>query len=72
MQAACARTVVFGDVAREQVGRRVREREELRDVVRADEDFGVVLLDALDPSVLDDAGLITDHVLPDDPRDVHH
>ena len=50
--------IILGDVHRQQVGRRVTDREELRDVVRADEELGVMLLDAIDPALLDSTSLV--------------
>mmetsp|Transcript_20551 Transcript_20551/g.41773 ORF Transcript_20551/g.41773 Transcript_20551/m.41773 type:complete len:262 (-) Transcript_20551:565-1350(-) len=62
---------VLGDVEREQVDGRVLDREELGDVVRADVDFLVMLLDAFDPLRLDDTLRVRHNVLPYHPRDVH-
>lgn len=57
------RRLSLGNVHREQIRRRVLDWEELRDVVRPDEELGVVLLDALDPPVLDLAVGVADDVL---------
>ena len=46
---------------------RVPHGKELRDIVRANEEARVVLLDALDPSGLDLAVGVADDILPDDP-----
>ena len=45
--------IILCDIGGEEIRRGVKYWEELRDVVGADEELGVVLLDACHPAVLD-------------------